>query len=194
MALVCGGRVGSPWQREMELDLFDLKGTIEALAADTRHVRLEVRAAELPGLLAGNAAELLQGGEVVGYFGRVAEEEGYPLFVAELATAALAGGDASRAIAIPSRYPGIAADFTLTHALSVPWAGIDRAIRELAPPDLVSWELKERYRGAGVPAGAVNTTLSFNYNARERSLTQEEVNAHQAALVRELASRFGWKG
>jgi phenylalanyl-tRNA synthetase beta chain len=196
VALVCGGRVGSPWQREMELDLFDLKGTVEALAADLG-VRLEVRAAELPGLLAGNAAELLQGGEVVGYFGRVAEEEGYPLFVAELATAALvapADADASRAIAIPSRYPGISADFTLTHALTVPWAEIDGAIRQLAPPDLVSWELKERYRGAGVPAGAVNTTLSFNYNARERSLTQEEVNAHQAALVRELASRFGWKG
>jgi phenylalanyl-tRNA synthetase beta chain len=196
VALVCGGRVGSPWQREMELDLFDLKGTVEALAADLG-VSLEVRAAELSGLLAGNAAELLQGGEVVGYFGRVAEEEGYPLFVAELATAALvapAGADPSRAITIPSRYPGIVADFTLTHALTVPWAGIDGAIRELAPPDLVSWELKERYRGAGVPAGAVNTTLSFNYNARERSLTQGEVNARQAALAQELASRFGWKG
>ncbi len=196
VALVCGGRVGNPWQREMELDLFDLKGTVEALAADFG-VRLEVRAAELPGLLAGNAAELLRDGEVVGWFGRVAEEEGYPLFVAELATAALApaaGSDQSRGISIPSRYPGISADFTLTHALAVPWAEIDRAIAELAPPDLVSWELKERYRGAGVPAGAVNTTLSFNYNARERSLTQGEVNARQGALVQELESRFGWKG
>ncbi len=196
VALVCGGRVGNPWQREMELDLFDLKGTVEALAADLG-VSFEVRAAELPGLLAGNAAELLQAGEVVGWFGRVAEEEGYPLFVAELATAALAtaaNADPSRAITIPSRYPGISADFTLTHALTVPWAEIDRTIHELAPPDLVSWELKERYRGAGVPAGAVNTTLSFNYNARERSLTQGEVNARQGALVRELESRFGWKG
>ena len=40
----------------------------------------------------------------------------------------------------------------------------------------------------------MNTTLSFNYNARERSLTQGEVNARQAALVQELESRFGWKG
>jgi phenylalanyl-tRNA synthetase beta chain len=177
----------------VELDLFDLKGTVEALAADFG-VTLEVRPAELPGLLAGNAAELLRDGRVVGYFGRVEEEEGYPLYVAELAMAALAGGNPSLAISIPSRYPGISADLTLTHALEIPWAEIDRTIRDLAPPDLASWELKVRYRGAGVPEGAVNTTVSFHYNARERSLAQGEVNERQLGLNRELERRFGWKG
>jgi phenylalanyl-tRNA synthetase beta chain len=193
VGLVCGGRLGNPWQREVELDLFDLKGTVEALAADFG-VPLDVRPAEMPGLLAGNSAELVRDGRVVGYLGRVAEEEGYPLYVAELEMEALAGGDPSLAITIPSRYPGISADFTLTHALEVPWAEIDRAIAELAPADLVSWELKVRYRGAGVPEGAVNTTISFFYNARERSLTQGEVNARQLALQSELERRFGWKG
>jgi phenylalanyl-tRNA synthetase beta chain len=193
VGLVCGGRVGNPWQREMDLDLFDLKGTIEALAADFG-VRLEVRPADLPGLLAGSAAELARDGEVVGWLGRVEEEEGYPLYVAELATAALAGGNPSLAIVIPSRYPGISADLTLTHSLEIPWAEIDRTIREHQPPDLVSWSLKVRYRGPGVPEGAVRTTVSFFYNARERSLTQGEVNERQLALNEELESRFGWKG
>jgi phenylalanyl-tRNA synthetase beta chain len=185
--------VGSPWQREMDLDLFDLKGTIEALAADFG-VHLEVRPADLPGLLAGSSAELLRDGQLVGWLGRVEEEEGYPLYVAELATAALAGGNPSLAIVIPSRYPGVSADFTLTHSLETPWAEIDRAIRERQPLDLVSWDLKVRYRGQGVPEGAVNTTISFFYNARERSLTQEEVNARQLGLNQELERRFGWKG
>ena len=122
------------------------------------------------------------------------EEEGYPLYVAELATAALAGGNPSLAIAIPSRYPGVSADFTLTHALATPWAEIDRAIRELAPPDLVSWDLKVRYRGPGVPEGAVNTTISFFYNARERSLTKERSTPASSASSQELERRFGWKG
>jgi phenylalanyl-tRNA synthetase beta chain len=193
VGLVCGGRLGNPWERELELDLFDLKGTVEALAADFG-IALEFRPAELPGLLAGNSAELVREGRVVGWLGRVEEEEGYPLYVAELATGALAGGDPSLAISIPSRYPGISADYTLTHPLAVPWAEIDRATRELAPAELVSWELKVRYRGPGVPEGAVNTTVSFHYNARERSLTQEEVNARQAVLSQELERRFGWKG
>jgi phenylalanyl-tRNA synthetase beta chain len=193
IGLVCGGRLGHPWQREVELDLFDLKGAIEALAADFG-IHLEIRPAELPGLLAGNSAELLLDGKAVGYFGRVAAEEGYPLYVAELATEALAGGNLSLAIAIPSRYPGISADFTLTHGLAVSWAEIDATIREQAPADLVSWDLKVRYRGQGVPEGAVKTTVSFFYNARERSLTQGEVNDRQLGLNEELERRFGWKG
>ena len=82
----------------------------------------------------------------------------------------------------------------ITHALDVPWAEIDRTIAESAPPDFASWEIKVRYRGQGVPEGAVNTTLSFHYNAQDRSLTQEEVNARQQGLNQELERRFGWKG
>ncbi len=193
VGLVCGGRLGSPWEREVELDLFDLKGALDGLF-EAFGVRLEVRPAELVGVLEGNSAELVRGGEVVGWFGRVAEEEGYPLYAAEIATAALAGGDVGLQVDLPSRFPGVSADFTFTHSLETPWAEIEGLIRETAPPDLVSWQLKDRYRGTGVPEGAVNTTLSFHYNARERSLTQEEVNARQGALNQELERRFGWKG
>jgi phenylalanyl-tRNA synthetase beta chain len=193
VGLICGGRLGTPWEREVDLDLFDLKGAVEALA-DAFGVRLEIRPAELPGLLAGNSAELLRGGRVVGWLGRVEAEEGYPLYVAEIETGAFAGGDVSLQVALPSRFPGISADFTLTHGLETLWAEIDQAIAGRAPEDLVSWKLKVRYRGPGVPEGAVNTTISFHYNARERSLTQEEVNARQLDLQRELERRFGWKG
>jgi phenylalanyl-tRNA synthetase beta chain len=196
VGLVCGGRTGVPWQREVELDLFDLKGAVEGLAEELG-VRLEARPAELTGLLDGNAAELVRpdrGDEVVGFFGRVEEEEGYPLYVAEIALDGLAGGDQGLAVDLPSRFPGIDADFTLTHALETPWAEIDRGIAGLAPADLVAWDLKDRYRGQGVPEGAVNTTIAFLYNSRERSLTQEEVNERQSALTEELARRFGWRG
>lgn len=198
VGLVCGGRTGNPWQRAVDLDFFDLKGAVDGLAAELG-VRLEARPADLPGLLAGNAAELVRpdrGHEVVGYLGRVEEEESYPLYVAELSLDGLAiEGDPrdQLAVELPSRYPGIDADFTLTHALETPWAEIDREIARLAPADLVAWSLKDRYRGPGVPEGAVNTTIEFLYNSRERSLTQEEVNERQSALTAGLASRFGWR-
>jgi phenylalanyl-tRNA synthetase beta chain len=195
VGLVCGGRTGAPWQRETELDLFDLKGALDGLAEELG-VRLEARPADLPGLLDGNAAELVrpdQDGRVIGWFGRVEEEEGYPLFVAEIALDGLAGGDQDLKVQLPSRYPGIDADFTLTHALDTPWAEIDRGIANAAPADLVAWSLKDRYRGQGVPDGAVNTTITFLYNSRERSLTQDEVNERQSALTTELTRRFGWR-
>src|SRR5262249_47178051 len=58
VARVCGGRVGLPWDREVELDFFDLKGVVEALA-DVPGVALTARPAAHPGLLAGSAADLL---------------------------------------------------------------------------------------------------------------------------------------
>jgi phenylalanyl-tRNA synthetase beta chain len=161
-------------------------------------VRLEIRPASLPGLLEGSAAELLRSGQRIGYLGRVAEEEGYPLYVAEIALAGLEGGDVSLRVEAPSRFPSIDADLTFTHSLDTPWAEIDQTIAELRPPDLVSWEMTVRYRGTsvgqGVPEGAVNTTIHFLYNSPERSLTQEEVNERQLALAAELQRRFGWKG
>ncbi|HEX3126854.1 MAG TPA: phenylalanine--tRNA ligase subunit beta [Thermoanaerobaculia bacterium] len=193
VALVCGGVSGTPWQREVVLDLFDLKGAVEALA-EAAGVRLEVRPATLPGLLEGSAAELFRDGHRIGYFGRVAEEEGYPLYAAEIALAGFEGGDVSLQVEAPSRFPGIDADFTLTHSVETPWAEIDRTIAGNRPADLVSWEMTVRYQGQGVPEGAVNTTVHFLYNSPERSLTQEEVNERQLALTTELQRRFGWKG
>jgi phenylalanyl-tRNA synthetase beta chain len=196
VALVAGGRVGLPWdrhgERELELDLFDLKGVVEGLAR-ALGVRLAARPATLPGLQPGSAAELLDpAGAVVGVLGRLAAEEGYPLVVCELALAALRGGDADLAVPAPSRFPGVSADFTLTHSTAVAWSEIEAAVAELAPPDLVSSALKDRYRGPGVPGGAVNTTISFFFNAPDRSLTHDEINPRQQALAAELTRRFGW--
>lgn len=195
VALVCGGRTGTPWQRGVDLDFFDLKGAVEAVAEELG-VTLEARPAELRGLLSGNAAELVRPdrhGQVIGYLGRVEDEEGYPLYAAEIALDGLTGGSRSLQVDQPSRFPGIDADFTLTHSLETPWAEIDRTIAGHAPADLVAWDLKDRYRGQGVPEGAVNTTISFLYNSRERSLTQEEVNERQGALTADLVRRFGWR-
>ena len=65
----------------------------------------------------------------------------------------------------------------------MPWSAIARAIADAAPADLQAFDLKDRYQGEGVPAGAVNTTISFRYNAPDRSLQQEEVNARQAEIA-----------
>lgn len=196
VGLVVGGRVGEPWDRHAELDLFDLKGMLESLAADAG-VALVARPARLEGFVPGTAGELLDvSGSVVGQFGQIAASETpFPLFAGELRTDALAAAAGQRlSVELPSRLPAVAADLTLTHALEVGWSEMERALRELAVPDLASFRLKDRYRGAGVPAGAVNTTIAFLYSAADRTLTQEEVNERQSLLAAELQRRFGWRG
>ena len=85
-------------------------------------------------------------------------------------------------------------DLTLTHRMALAWSDLAAAIEAERPAELVAFELKDRYQGAGVPAGCVNTTIAFLYNAADRSLTQDEVNLAQATLARELARRFAPAG
>ena len=63
---------------------------------------------------------------------------------------------------------------TLTHSADTTWSEIAQTIGQAAVQDLVSFGLKDRYAGEGVPVGAVNTTIYFLYNAADSSLTRDE--------------------
>jgi hypothetical protein len=200
LGVLCGGAVGTPWEGRRELDLFDLKGALEAVA-EAAGKRLEARPGRIHGLLPGTAAELyIEGvdGRRVGVLGRLAEDdEHYPLYAAEIELAALESTSeelyAALAVDSPPRLPGIQVDHTLTHPVAVAWADLESAIRESAAEELRRFRLENRYEGKGVPDGAVNTTVRFLYHGGERQLTQDEVNRHQEALVAVLEERFGWK-
>jgi phenylalanyl-tRNA synthetase beta chain len=191
---VAGGGQGGAWDALPELDLFHVKGAGEALLEAMGAVDLAAAASELPGVVPGTGAHWRDArGEVVGWFGRVAAPEvPFPLFAAELLLDRLPVAATKRGVVAPPRLPGIAADLTLTHALDLAWSELARALDALAEPPLVGFRLKERYRGAGVPDGAVATTITFDYHGGERTLTQDEVNARQAELAAELARRFAW--
>ena len=190
LGLLLGGTDGTPWDGARDADLFDLKGVVDSLleAFDTT---VEIRRGELPGVLSGTGAELYRSDEWVGWFGRLDAESAIPLFAAEVFCHALGDGASVSRPVTPSKFPGVAADLTLTHSLAVPWAAIAAAIAAAAPALLQEFGLKDRYQGEGVPEGAVNTTIFFRYSAPDRTLQQEEVNAHQAELGRLLAGRFG---
>jgi len=192
LAMVAGGASGTPWDRESGFDLLSLKGCCEALFVELGAAGLAARAAELPGVLDGTGARwLLEDGEPAGWFGRIAAPDTpFEVFAAEIRLDRLPLPGRPRPVAAPSRFPGVTADLTLTHALELSWAELAAAIRTLAVEPLVGFRLKDRYQGEGVPAGAVATTVTFEYNAGERSLTQEEVNDRQAALAAELDRRF----
>ncbi len=190
VGLVAGGEVGSPWQGRQELDFYAVKGVLETLIGNLEG-KLEARPGRRQGWVEGATAELWVDGKLAGHLGLLEEEEHFPLWLAELALEALPAPLGTRAIHPPSRFPAVAVDLTLTHSLAIEWLELAGVIRDQAPAHLSSFELKDRYHGAGVPAGAVNTTIAFLYHAEDRSLTQEEVNQGQSALASALQERFG---
>ncbi len=195
LGVILGGRLGSPWQRGLELDFFDLKGVLEMMARESG-AELRFEPAALAGLIPGTAAEihLARRGAAdpvpIGYLGRVDEpESAVPLYAGEIRIEELGRG-APDEVTAPPRHPGVAVDLTLTHSLDTAWATLAVAIRELRPESLTDFEMTDRYCGEGVPAGAVNTTISFRYGAHDRSLTQDEVNEQHGRLAEALERRF----
>lgn len=193
VSVVAGGNLGSPWERSRDIDFYDVKGVMESLA-EISGVELTFRPARAVGLTPGATAEILLGDEVVGLLGRVEEEEAYPFYAAELRLSALVREDWFPQVEVPSRFPSVAADLTFTHPTSHTWSEIREAVEAARPEHLVSFRLLDRYSGKGVPEGSVNTTLSFLYQAEDRSLTHEEVNERQEEIARMLETRFGEGG
>lgn len=193
VALLAGGRPGTPWDRRSERDLFDVKGMVEALLAELGAAARTEPTEALPGVTSGTGAWLRsERGSILGWLGKLERSEPGPsLFAAELWLDRLDGGAGRRAVEPPPRFPGIEVDLTLTHPLEVPWAELAAAIEAERSEALAGFELKDRYQGKGVPAGAVATTVTFRYQAAERSLAQEEVNQWHARLAAELERRFG---
>ena len=191
VAAVIAGTPGTPWDRHAPADGAALQGVFDALFAELG-VAPQARPAELPGVVSGTGAEWSLDGAVVGWLGRVeATAARLPLFAGEAILDRLPAGAARRRVQAPSRVPGISADLTITHSLTVAWAEIAAAIAGVDEPLRAGFRLKDRYQGPGIPDGAVATTITFDYHAGERSLAQDEVNERQTRLAAELERRFG---
>ncbi len=106
------------WNEPAEpLGFFDGKGVIETLARELGLKRFKVRATELPFLQPGRAAEVLVGGEVVGWLGEVhplvldSFEADGPVVAFELALAPLTRGAAdAKPFADVPRFPAVDLD------------------------------------------------------------------------------------
>jgi phenylalanyl-tRNA synthetase beta chain len=193
VAWVAGGEAGGKWDALPEVDLFAVKGVGEAVCDALGAAAPAAAPAELPGVVPGTGAVWRDArGVEVGWFGTLAEVDcPFPLHAAELLLDRLPFARGRRPVAPPPRLPGISADLTLTHPLALEWAELAAAVEAARVEYLVAFRLKERYRGPGVPAGAVATTITLDYHGGDHTLTQEVVNERHAALLAALEARFG---
>ncbi len=191
LAIVLAGDAG-PWDAVRPADFLDLKGVVERLLADLGVTGTSWRASGAALLAAGEGAEVAVGDRVVAVAGRLAEDAARPfdlpgaVWVAEVDLAAAADSPVPAFTALP-RYPAVAADLTVRHKTSLSYAELAGAVRRAGPEWLAAVSPVVRYRGKGVGADEVKTTLRLVYRHPERSLTQDEVNAAHFALMDTLA-------
>lgn len=201
---VISGVLAGAWDRPSwnddpaPLDLFDAKGVLESVVEELGVARFKVRAADLPWLQPGRSAEVLVGGDVVGWLGEVhptvldTYECPGPVAVFEVQLKPLlkAARDVRPFVDLP-RLPGVKIDLAIVVDEGVTSERVEQSIRSAGGKLLDSVRLFDVYRGEGVAPGRKSLAYSLVYRDPERTLTVSEVDAAHDKVVRKVVGAVG---
>ena len=211
--LMIGGAVTGSWNRAQwneaarTLDFFDGKGVLESLFEALHATRWSMRAAERSWLQPGRTAEVIVGGDVVGWLGEVAasvldayEVEG-PVALFELSVPALvkAAGGAEIAYRDIPRYPAVSLDIALVVDEAMTAERIMQSIRSAGGQLLESVRVFDVYRDPNdapsdsrrLPMGKKSLAFSLAYRAPDRTLSDEDVRPLHDKVVRKVCGATG---
>ena len=181
-----------------ELDLFDIKGALEAATDAMRVGELEFEPSRVGHLREGQSARLHLNGMEVGSLGRLSEDLAaahkfrQPVFVAEVNLTALldAGESPVRYTPLP-RYPSVVRDASLVADRRTTFGEMRRTILNLGIEECRGVLLVDVYEGANLPEGKRSLTLRVEYRADDRTLRDEEADVMHARVVDALEREHG---
>jgi phenylalanyl-tRNA synthetase beta chain len=90
-----------------------------------------------------------------------------------------------------SPFPEVRQDLAFVVGDDVPAVAVAAAMREAGGPDLQDVVVFDEYRGEQIGAGKRSLAFRLAFGSSERTLTDEDVAPHRAAIVEALAERFG---
>lgn len=196
--LILGDCFAAQWsQSSRSADFFDLKGDVEAVVAlmGCAH-EFSFVAARHPALHPGQSARIERGGVTVGWLGllhptieKYFDINGkaylFELVLNELGVAAL-----PRFQSI-SKFPSIRRDFAIVVDRDIPFATIERLIRDSAPEILQDIRLFDVYSGGNVESGRKSLALSLILQDKSRTLNDEEVHKASRGVLEALETNLG---
>ncbi|MEN9772665.1 MAG: hypothetical protein RJA58_1308, partial [Pseudomonadota bacterium] len=199
--LAFGPIVDDQWgEPSRQVDFFDVKRDLEALAQPLRLTTRQLPAAESIGLHPGRAAQILIGDKVVGRAGelhpRLVQEIGLasPPVVFEMAL------DGLTQVFLPkitdvSRFPSVTRDLAVVVDHQTPaGAMIERLERLKSQSKQGSWitniKCFDEYRGKGLSEKEKSLAFRFILQSPETTLQESEVDALMNEIITLLASEF----
>jgi phenylalanyl-tRNA synthetase beta chain len=183
--VACGPATAEQWGVPARpIDLYDLKGDIEALIAQGGEPgRWSFDAAGLPAFLhPGRSARVLRDGKPAGFLGSLHPslarvlDAGDDILVAELDMLALGQRRLPKAGPI-GKFPQVRRDIAVDMPEDVAWAAAEAAVRTALGPTLREVRLFDRYVGKGVEAGRKSLAMGLILQDDSRTLTDDDADA-----------------
>jgi phenylalanyl-tRNA synthetase beta chain len=194
------GEVGKP---ALKASYFTMKGVFEVFLGAlglgggvSYHPPVD---GELRFLHPGRAARVMLDDSSIGYLGELHPREAMerdhtePCVVCELDLEKLKayGFTPRSSIEPPARFPAVRRDLALVIDREFPAAELVKTVRELGLELLEDVTVFDVYEGQSVARGKKSVALALTYRAKDRTLTDEEVNRVHAALVEAARTRLG---
>ncbi|MBN2839489.1 MAG: phenylalanine--tRNA ligase subunit beta [Coriobacteriia bacterium] len=189
------------------LGFFDAKGVLERVFESLHVERWSVRSAARPWLQAGRTAEVIVGGDVVGWLAEVdpgvleAFDATGPVAAFELSVPALVKAASRTKLAFSDipRFPAVALDLALVVPEDVTADRVAAALRSAGGQLLESVRLFDVYRDAEstpeekrrLPEGTKSLAFSLTYRAADRTLSDDDVRPVHEKLVRKACGAVG---
>ena len=195
-ALAYGPAIDEQWGGETRLvDLFDLKGDIEALLLP-RTARFE--AATHAALHPGRTAKIFLDGKPIGWLGELHPrlQQKYelprPPVLFELEIEPLLNQVLPQ-FQIVSKFPPMTRDISILVSEATPVQALLDAMNRVRPSAVQGIGLFDLYRGKGVAEGEKSLAFRVVIQDTGRTLTDQEADAIKAGLLYVLTAEFGVK-
>lgn len=204
LAAVMAGAMNDPvWNKEsLNFDFFDGKGVIESLMRELALAKPRFKALsaeEAPHLQPGRAAQVLDGGTVLGWIGEIhplacdTYEVQAPLVAFELDLDALikCARPARDYVDVPV-FPAVTMDVAFVVDEEVTHEQLLRCITSAGGKLLDTVQLFDVYRDeARLGVGKKSMAYALEYRAADRTLTTEEVDKQHARLIKKVCGATG---
>jgi len=194
------GSEASHWSiDDRSCDFFDAKGCVEALFQELgiRKYRIEPFACDY--FHPSQSARWTVGEVPVAVVGRlhpaVARRFDLPespiLVEMDISAVCSFVGRNALAVDVPSPYPPIRRDLSLTVSAHTPCREVLSLLEESRTPFLERIELFDRYEGRQMGSGQQSLGFRLTYRSSERTLTEEEITPIHLGLLRQLSEKLG---
>ncbi|MFO7152876.1 MAG: phenylalanine--tRNA ligase subunit beta [Bacillota bacterium] len=179
-------------------DFYHLKEAVEVLFSKLKIKNYRFEPDLHFALHPGRTARISVDGQVLGHMGEIHPDvmENYDIqderiYVAELDLELLIDRAAKEIKYQPlPKFPAAERDVALVVKEDVAAGSIMEAMEELGGELLEKVELFDIYRGEQIPKGCKSLAFSLTYRAKDRTLTDEEINEMHAKIVQEVINRF----
>lgn len=193
---------GEMLQKHLEpvrsLDFYDAKGAVEAALDAVGFPAVEFRLAEVKHLRPGQTASLHIDGGLVGYVGRLSDRIAAefkfrnPVFVAEVDLDSVLNRNPPVTVYRPlPKYPSVIRDVSFLVDRTTSFDDVRAAVIDQGYDICRHIGFVDVFEGKGVEDGKRSLTVRMEYRSDDRTLTEEDVNAAHAGILKTLCETLG---